>query len=107
MKRREQAPAKTSIIMLRRQCGLTQQTFAEILGLPSASIYRWENGLHEIRSYGRVVLDLLDCALANHSPAIIVARLRRCDGDQTDILRTLAFLDIRRCTAFKKEVDDV
>jgi len=96
------------ILALRQQCGLTQQAFADMLGLPGASIYRWENGLHEIRSYGRVVIDLLDEALIHHSADRVIARLRRCrHGDQVDILRTLVLLDTPRVRSFQKEVDDV
>ncbi len=92
-----------NVFNLRRRLGLSQQAFGSLLGLPSASIYRWENQRNELRSYGRVVCKLLECAIAHHKSAEIVARLQRCNGDQVDVVRTLALLDTKRALAFRKE----
>lgn len=78
----EVVPAeKTLAAKLRDKLGLTQQEFATLLGLSTVSVSRWEHGHTKPTDASRALIGLLERALKNRKPELIVARLRALKGE--------------------------
>lgn len=69
-------PEAAQVAQLRQQLGLSQQAFAELLGLSTVSVSRWERGTNTLTDNSRALVALLSRALARRKPEEIVHRLR-------------------------------
>lgn len=79
---------------IRRKLGVTQQTLASLCGVSFVSVSRWENG-HSMGDLGRVLIALLDGALARHEAPTIIEALRSGDGTLLHAVRVLTRLEAR------------
>lgn len=82
-----------SVKTLRTKLGMTQQTFASLLGLSFVSVNKWENGGSTPTGLSAVLLSLLESALRRHPPTAVVTELRRAAGVPLDIVRALTELE--------------
>jgi transcriptional regulator with XRE-family HTH domain len=82
-----------AIKSLRKSLGLTQQAFANLLGLSFVSINKWENDASAPTGLSEVMLYLLAAALRVNSPRRVVADLLVCNGKPIDVIRMLTQLE--------------
>lgn len=78
---------------LRTSTGLSQQAFANVLGLSFVSINKWENEASSPTGLSAVLLELLRSALRRHSVPTVIAKLRPLGGEPLAVVRTLATLE--------------
>ena len=83
----------TSVKQLRKSVGLTQQAFANLLGLSFVSVNKWENGASAPTGLSEVLLELLAASLRVHSAPHVASELRACKGKPLDVIRTLTQLE--------------
>lgn len=76
----------------RMKLGLTQQTFASLLGLSFVSVNRWENKPIKPSGLSAVIFTMLDSALKRHPPAHVVQELRKAAGAPVALVLILAKL---------------
>ena len=71
--RGKKAPSRTfrvdnpSVLAIRRHLGLTQQKFAELLGISPATVRNWEQGRRKPEGAARVLL----CVAARYPRAVL------------------------------------
>ena len=81
------------VARLRHQLGLSQQAFAELLGLSVVSISRWERGTTTLTDNSVALVGLLSRALSRRSPEEIVHRLREV-MPQGEVERVVALVHL-------------
>jgi DNA-binding transcriptional regulator YiaG len=82
-----------AIRSLRKSLGLTQQAFADMLGLSFVSINKWENSASAPTGLSEVMLELLNSVLSRHPAELVLANLLRCRGIPIDVIRTLTRME--------------
>lgn len=78
---------------LRTRLALTQQQFASLLGFSFVSVNKWENGGSQPTDLSAALLELLEHAVARHTPANVLAELRPAGGAPLEVIRILARLE--------------
>jgi len=85
-------PWSVRILRIRSRLNVTQERFAELLGLSAVSVNRWEGSHASPSGFSKVVLELLEELAPVRPVEEVLRRLATADGEHKAITRMLVWL---------------